>query len=78
MLSERLRRGKEPRPRRGSVTPAAANPEVIVGFSDVVRKRRVLRRFVEGGVPRETIERIARLPQRTPSAGFSQASGSSS
>jgi nitroreductase len=41
-------------------------------FSDVVRKRRAVRRFEEGGVPRETIERIARLAQRTPSAGFSQ------
>jgi nitroreductase len=41
-------------------------------FADVVRKRRAVRRFEEGGVPRETIESIARLAQRTPSAGFSQ------
>jgi nitroreductase len=41
-------------------------------FLDVVMKRRAVRRFQEGGVPRETIERIARLAQRTPSAGFSQ------
>ena len=41
-------------------------------FADVVRKRRAVRRFEEGGVPRETIEGIARLAQRTPSAGFSQ------
>jgi nitroreductase len=41
-------------------------------FVDVVMKRRAVRRFEEGGVPRETIERIARLAQRTPSAGFSQ------
>jgi nitroreductase len=41
-------------------------------FNDVVMKRRAVRRFEEGGVPRETIERIARLSQRTPSAGFSQ------
>ena len=41
-------------------------------FADVVMKRRAVRRFQEGGVPRETIERIARLAQRTPSAGFSQ------
>jgi nitroreductase len=41
-------------------------------FLDVVMKRRTVRRFQEGGVPRETIERIARLAQRTPSAGFSQ------
>ena len=41
-------------------------------FSDVVMKRRAVRRFVDGGVDREVIERIARLAQRTPSAGFSQ------
>ena len=41
-------------------------------FQDVVMKRRAVRRFEEGGVDREVIERIARLAQRTPSAGFSQ------
>lgn len=41
-------------------------------FRDVVMKRRAVRRFEEGGVEREVIERIARLAQRTPSAGFSQ------
>ena len=41
-------------------------------FDDVVMKRRAVRRFEEGGVDREVIERIARLAQRTPSAGFSQ------
>jgi nitroreductase len=41
-------------------------------FRDVVMKRRAVRRFEEGGVPRPTIEEIARLAQRTPSAGFSQ------
>ncbi len=41
-------------------------------FADVVMKRRAVRRFVDGGVDREVIERIARLAQRTPSAGFSQ------
>jgi nitroreductase len=41
-------------------------------FRDVVMKRRAVRRFEVGGVPRETIEEIARLAQRTPSAGFSQ------
>ena len=41
-------------------------------FVDVVMKRRAVRRFEEGGVPREAIEKIARLAQRTPSAGFSQ------
>ncbi len=41
-------------------------------FIDVVMKRRAVRRFEQGGVEREVIERIARLAQRTPSAGFSQ------
>lgn len=41
-------------------------------FADVVMKRRAVRRFEEGGVDRAVIERIARLAQRTPSAGFSQ------
>ena len=41
-------------------------------FAEVVMKRRAVRRFEEGGVDREVIERIARLAQRTPSAGFSQ------
>jgi len=41
-------------------------------FRDVVMRRRVVRRFEEGGVDLEVIERIARLAQRAPSAGFSQ------
>jgi nitroreductase len=41
-------------------------------FVDVVMKRRAVRRFEEGGVDRGVIERIARLAQRAPSAGFSQ------
>jgi nitroreductase len=41
-------------------------------FADVVMRRRAVRRFEEGGVDREVIDRIARLAQRTPSAGFSQ------
>ena len=41
-------------------------------FADVVMKRRAVRRFEEGGVDHEVIERIARLAQRAPSAGFSQ------
>jgi len=43
-----------------------------VDFQDVVMKRRAVRRFEEGGVDREVIDRIARLAQRAPSAGFSQ------
>jgi nitroreductase len=41
-------------------------------FVEVVMNRRAVRRFEEGGVERAVIERIARLAQRTPSAGFSQ------
>jgi nitroreductase len=41
-------------------------------FLDVVMRRRAVRRFEDGGVEREVIEQIARLAQRTPSAGFSQ------
>jgi nitroreductase len=41
-------------------------------FNDVVMRRRAVRRFEEGGVEPAVIERIARLAQRTPSAGFSQ------
>ena len=41
-------------------------------FVEVVMRRRAVRRFEDGGVDREVIERIARLAQRTPSAGFSQ------
>jgi nitroreductase len=43
-----------------------------VEFVDVVMKRRAVRRFEEGGVERDVIERIARLAERAPSAGFSQ------
>jgi len=41
-------------------------------FHDAVMKRRAVRRFEEGGVDLAVIEEIARLAQRTPSAGFSQ------
>ncbi len=41
-------------------------------FAEVVRRRRAVRRFEEGGVDPSVIEGIARLAQRTPSAGFSQ------
>jgi nitroreductase len=41
-------------------------------FTEVVMRRRAVRRFEDSGVPRQTIEEIARLAQRTPSAGFSQ------
>ena len=41
-------------------------------FQDVVMKRRAVRRFEDGGVDHSVIDRIARLAQRAPSAGFSQ------
>lgn len=41
-------------------------------FQEVMMKRRAVRRFEEAGVDREVIDRIARLAQRAPSAGFSQ------
>jgi nitroreductase len=43
-----------------------------VEFQDVVMKRRAVRRFEDGGVDASVIDRIARLAQRAPSAGFSQ------
>ena len=41
-------------------------------LAEVVMRRRAVRRFEDGGVDPAVIERIARLAQRTPSAGFSQ------
>jgi len=41
-------------------------------FTEVVRRRRMVRHFAEEPVPREVLERIAAIAQRTPSAGFSQ------
>jgi nitroreductase len=41
-------------------------------FAELVRKRRTVRRFEETPVDRAVLEEIARLAQRTPSAGFAQ------
>lgn len=41
-------------------------------FSDVVRKRRMVRHFTPESVPDERIDRIVSLAPRAPSAGFSQ------
>jgi nitroreductase len=41
-------------------------------FQDVVRSRRMIRRFDRRPVPRETIDRIVDAGRRAPSAGFSQ------
>jgi nitroreductase len=41
-------------------------------FTEVVRKRRMVRRFTDEPVPWETVERIVEASQHAPSAGFSQ------
>lgn len=41
-------------------------------FRDVVRHRRMVRRFDQRPVPRETIDKIIDVGRRAPSAGFSQ------
>jgi nitroreductase len=41
-------------------------------FRDVVRRRRMVRRFAQRPVPRELVDRILDLGRRAPSAGFSQ------
>jgi nitroreductase len=41
-------------------------------FLDVVRRRRMVRRFAPDPVPFEAIERIVAVAQHAPSAGFSQ------
>jgi nitroreductase len=43
-----------------------------VQFSQVVRKRRMVRHFTPEPVPLETIERIVRTAQHAPSAGYTQ------
>ena len=41
-------------------------------FDELVMRRRTVRRFEDSPVDRAVLEKIARLAQRTPSAGFSQ------
>jgi nitroreductase len=41
-------------------------------FSEVIRRRRMVRNYADKPVPREVLERIALAAQRAPSAGFSQ------
>lgn len=61
---------------RGPVLPVcwftAPYYTYLMEFADVVRKRRMVRHFTAEAVPSETIDRIVRLAQRGPSAGFSQ------
>ncbi len=44
-------------------------------FQDVVRRRRMVRKFTDEPVSKESIERIMRNAVRGPSAGFSQGQG---
>src|SRR6202171_1589265 len=39
-------------------------------FADLLKKRRMVRRFRTDPIPREALERIARTAKRAPSAGF--------
>ena len=41
-------------------------------FSDIVRKRRMVRHFTDESIPVETVDRIIATAQHAPSAGFSQ------
>lgn len=41
-------------------------------FEEVVRRRRMVRRFDQRAVPRETMDRVLDAGRRAPSAGFSQ------
>ncbi|WP_277211247.1 nitroreductase family protein [Isoptericola croceus] len=41
-------------------------------FQDVVRRRRMVRRFTDEPVPSETVDRLLRNAVRAPSAGFTQ------
>ena len=41
-------------------------------FSEVVRRRRMVRHFAPDPIDRDVLERIAATAQRAPSAGFSQ------
>ena len=43
-----------------------------MNFSEVIRKRRMVRNFTDEPVPDDAIERIIAAGQRAPSAGFSQ------
>jgi nitroreductase len=49
-------------------------PLTVVEFQKVVRRRRMVRHFAGGAVPKSTIEGILELAQHAPSAGFSQGS----
>ena len=41
-------------------------------FANILKKRRMVRRFSTDPIPKDALERIARAAKRAPSAGFSQ------
>jgi nitroreductase len=47
---------------------------VVVEFERAVRRRRMVRHFGSGPVPKEAVDKILELAQHAPSAGFSQGS----
>jgi nitroreductase len=51
---------------------AAAATLPAMEFRDVVRRRRMVRRFAQRPVPRDVVDRILDTGRRAPSAGFSQ------
>ena len=56
----------------GSIRATIRGKEPTVEFAELVMKRRTVRRFEDTPVEREVLEKIARLGQHVPSAGFSQ------
>src|SRR6185503_4777002 len=44
----------------------------VMEFKDVVRRRRMVRRFAQRPVPNDIMDRILEAGRRAPSAGFSQ------
>jgi nitroreductase len=60
------------RPRLGSTRQGVDDPGGIVEFQDVVRRRRMVRKFTDEPVSEESVRRILRNAVRGPSAGFTQ------
>src|SRR4029453_12173022 len=53
-------------------SPRAKAGGTLMQFDELVLRRRTVRRFEDAPVDRAVLEKIARLAQRTPSAGFAQ------